>query len=134
MREIETGKVCFVVVKARELGAKVDVDDPDSGSNASDDGMRSILEDFADDGTYAEVKQFIDGLDSDEQTALVALTWLGRGDFDIKEWPEALAQARAAHNERTADYLLGMPLLADFLEEGLSLHGESCEDFEMGRL
>jgi hypothetical protein len=26
------------------------------------------------------------------------------------------------------------PLLADFLEEGLSVLGVSCEEFEMGRL
>jgi len=27
-----------------------------------------------------------------------------------------------------------MPLLGDFLEEGLSLLGRSCEEFEIGRL
>ena len=38
------------------------------------------------------------------------------------------------HTERTADYLLGTPLLGDFLEEGLSLLGRACEEFEIGRL
>ena len=31
-------------------------------------------------------------------------------------------------------YLLGTPLRADYLEEGLSQFGLSCEDFELGRL
>jgi hypothetical protein len=39
-----------------------------------------------------------------------------------------------AHNKRTAAYLLGMPLLADQLEEALSQFGQSCDDFEMGHL
>ena len=43
-------------------------------------------------------------------------------------------QAAEAHNNRTAAYLLGMPLLGDYLEEGISLLGLSCQDFEMGRL
>jgi hypothetical protein len=43
-------------------------------------------------------------------------------------------EAAQAHNERTADYLLGTPLVGDFLEEGLSMLGYSCEEFEMGRL
>jgi hypothetical protein len=59
---------------------------------------------------------------------LVALAWLGRGDYTADEWDAALEAARDAHNARTAEYLLGIPLLGDFLEEGLSLMGESCED------
>ena len=43
-------------------------------------------------------------------------------------------EAARAHNERTAEYLLGEPLLGDFLEEGLSMLGFSCEDYEINRL
>jgi hypothetical protein len=39
-----------------------------------------------------------------------------------------------AHNKNTASYLLGMPLLGDFLEEALSMLGYSCEEFEIERL
>jgi Protein of unknown function (DUF3775) len=44
------------------------------------------------------------------------------------------AEAARAHNKRTASYLLGMPLLADHLEEALAQFGRSCDDFEMGHL
>ncbi len=54
--------------------------------------------------------------------------WLGRGDFDIEEWGTALAEARSNRNARTASYLLGTPLVADYLQEGLSLHGYSCDE------
>ena len=43
------------------------------------------------------------------------------------EWKDAIAEARRAHNKRTAEYLLGLPMLGDYLEEGLAAFGESCE-------
>ena len=39
-------------------------------------------------------------------------------------------QRPRAHNKRTAEYLLGMPLLGDLLEEGLAQFGHSIEEFE----
>ena len=64
----------------------------------------------------------------------VALTWLGRGTYDKAEWDSAVSQARDAHNEHTARYLLGMPKLGDYLEEGLSQLGYFCEEYETGRM
>src|SRR6266567_2629496 len=117
---IATDKVCFIVVKAREFDAKDLVTEPDPGSNPTDDRMIAILEDHKDDLVYREV----------EQVDLVALAWLGRGDGTIEDWPELRAQAASEHNRRTARYLLGLPLLADHLEEALSLFGRSCESYE----
>ena len=48
--------------------------------------------------------------------------------------PTLRAEADRAHNRRTPAYLLGIPLLSDYLEEALSLFGCSCEDYEMNRL
>ncbi len=127
---IATDKVCFILQKARQFDVKESDSDPDSGSNATDDGMADVLEDTSDDPVQREIVSFIRSLDVDEQVELVALAWLGRGDGDLDEWPDLLAQARDAHNNRTASYLLGMPLLSDFLEEGLSMFGETCEDFD----
>lgn len=131
---IATEKVCFIVVKAREFDVKDVVTDPDDASNASDDNMISVLEDHGDDPVASELRGFIDALDEDEQTDLVALAWLGRGDGTIDDWRELRAEAARAHNKRTASYLLGMPLLADHLEEALAQLGRSCDDFEWGHL
>ncbi|MCC6947405.1 MAG: DUF3775 domain-containing protein [Bradyrhizobiaceae bacterium] len=131
---ISTDKVCFVIVKAREFAAKDIVTEPDPGSNPSDDRMVSVLEDHRNDPTVRELTETIDSLSEDEQIDLVALMWLGRGDGTLQDWAQIRSDASDAHNERTAKYLLGTPLLADYLEEGLSLFGRSCEDFEMGRL
>ena len=126
---ISPEKVCFFVLKAREFDVKDVVTDPDSGSNPSDDAMISVLEDHPDDPTQQELRAFIDGLTEDEQVDLVALTWLGRGDATIEEWDELREEAARLHNNRTAAYLLGKPMLADHLEEGLAQFGCSCENF-----
>ncbi|SKA32497.1 Protein of unknown function [Enhydrobacter aerosaccus] len=131
---ISPEKVCFIVVKAREFDVQDVETDPDSGSNASDDAMASVLEAHGDDPTYDELVAFIDGLTEEEQVDLVALTWLGRGDGDISDWPDLRREARRARNKRTAAYLLGKPMLADHLEDGLAEFGCSCEEFEKGHL
>ena len=126
---ISPEKVCFFILKAREFDVKDAVADPDSGSNPSDDAMIDVLEDHPDDPTQQELRSFIDALTEDEQVDLVALTWLGRGDGTLDDWDELREEAARLHNNRTAAYLLGKPMLGDHLQEGLSQFGLSCEDF-----
>ena len=125
---ISREKICFFILKAREFDVKDVVTDPDSGSNATDDAMLAVLEDHPDDPTQQELRTFIDALTEDEQIDLVALTWLGRGDGTIAEWDDLREEAARLHNKRTAAYLLGKPMLADQLEEGLSQFGYTCEE------
>lgn len=127
---ISAAKVATILAKARQFDAKDVVTDPDSGSNASDDAMLSVLEDHADDPVRTELRAIIRGLNEDEQIDLVALAWLGRGDGELSEWDDLREEAARAHNRRTAEYLLGMPLLSDYLEEALSQFGHSVEEFE----
>jgi hypothetical protein len=131
---ISPEKVFFVIVKAREFDAKDPVTDPNDGSNPTDDGEAAVLEDHRDDPTVQEIIAFINAMSVDEQVDLVALAWLGRDDYTAADWASVREEAAAAHNKRTATYLLGMPLLGDFLEEGLSLLGYSIEEYETGRL
>jgi hypothetical protein len=131
---IAAENVCFVIIKAREYDVKDAVTDPNDSSNATDDGMISVLEDHGDDPVAQELTEFIQAMDEDEQIDLVALTWLGRGDGTLDEWADLRAEAQRAHNRRTAAYLLGIPLLSDYLEEGLSQFGLGCEDVEMQHL
>lgn len=134
MLAISPEKVCFIIVKAREYDAKVEIEEPDPGSNPSDEDMREVLQDYADDATAQELKEAIDDLNEEEQINLVALAWLGRGDYTKDDWPDVLRDAKDARSDHTADYLMGIPVLGDYLEEALSQLGYSCEEFEMGRL
>jgi len=127
---ISAEKVAAIIAKAKQFDVKDVVTDPDSGSNASDDAMLSVLEDHADDPVRIELTAIIRGLNEDEQIDLVALAWLGRGDGDLEDWDDIRSEAERAHNKRTAEYLLGMPLLGDLLEEALTQFGHSVEEFE----
>ena len=120
MLEINPEKVRFIVDQARMFDAKEGVSDPDPGSNPSDDMEVDVLEDLSDDATYQGLVEYIRSLDEDEQVELVALAWIGRGTYAISEWEEAVAEARRAHNNRTAEYLTSLPMLGDYLEEGLT--------------
>ena len=131
---LETDKVCFIIVKAREFDAQEEVMDPDYASDAVDDKFVQVLEAYRDDPTFEEIKSFIESMNEDELAELVALAWLGRGDFGAEEWPEAVALAKERHQGSTATYLLGMPMLGDYLEEGLAAFGLSCADTEAAHL
>jgi hypothetical protein len=101
MRDISASKVAQVILMAREL-----------------------------DRAEGELRAFIDGLNEDEQAALVAVMWIGRNSFDAEEWDEAIATARAEASTPTADYLIGTPHLPDHLETGMEALGVSVTDEE----
>lgn len=70
-------------------------------------------------GREGELHAFINSLNEDEQGALVAIAWVGRGAFEPEDYAEALETAFAEATTPTADYLLGMPHLSENLEAGL---------------
>lgn len=159
MLEMDVDKVCFIVVKMREyeeeglIRAETDEDriGLEEGGEAEgelseaeglgeaeeesyeEDGEEPAASD-SEDGILEELSTFVRNLDEEEQIELVALTWLGRGDYEAEQWEEAKEAAAERHNARTAEYLLGIPLLPDYLEEGLAAFDLSCVDFDESRL
>ena len=127
--DISPEKVAWVIIKAREYDGKVATYE-DRNSDAADEDSGAILEDRREDSTRNELISFIRALNEDEQVNLVALTWIGRETFSIDEWDEALATARSERVNRTEVYLLGIPLLADYLEAGLEAFGYPVSELE----
>jgi Protein of unknown function (DUF3775) len=127
--DISAEKVAWVILRAREFDGKVAPFD-DGDTEASDEQFGSILENRSGDSTARELISFIRGLNQDEQANLVAITWIGRGTYGPEDWDEALATARAEANTPTWRYLLGIPLLADYLEDGLDALGISPTELE----
>ncbi len=125
---ISPEKVFFIVSKSRQF-------DSESGGSgvildSGDDDMSYGRGGRGEDTDRAELAGFIRDLNVDEQIDLVALMWLGRGDGDLSNWRDLRAQAAQAHNRRTASYLIGTPMLADYLEESMVQFGKSFEEFE----
>ena len=128
MRYLSRDIVCALIRLARVLETKVDVVEPDPGSNPTDDQSRGVIEDYADDPTAGELTRLIDELDVDSSAELVALFWIGRGDFTRDEHAAAITEARRSDFRTTARYLIGKPLLAEHLEAGLAAFGLACDE------
>jgi hypothetical protein len=118
-----------ILLKAREFDAKVAETDPDSGSNPSDDGSIDALEFGPRDATQAELASAINDLNDDEQGDLIALICLGRGDFTLDEWAMARQFARDIDRAHAAGFVFEIPLVSDYLDEGLSQCGRTLEDY-----
>ncbi len=127
---IDIDKVCHIALKAKQFDVKEAVVEEQYGANPADEGFREMLADTPDDPVFDELREFIAALNVDERSELVALAWVGRGDYDRDGWREALVLARGEHSGDTPGYLLGLPLLGDYLEEGLAAFDLSCIDFE----
>ena len=125
---ISAEKVRFLIEKTRQFDVKEAATDPDSGSNATDDRMVDVLEDDGGDPVVREITGFINAMTEDEQIDLVALMRLGRGDGSIEEWDDLRREAADGGNNRTASYLLGEPLVSDYLAEGLDAFGLTWTD------
>ena len=117
--DLNRDTVRSIIDMAHEFHARDDVTFEEEPEVADEFWSSQVSSDFAGDAYYQELKSTINDLDPDQQVSLVALTWLGRGDFSFEEWPEALRNAEESWNHHTADYLIGTSLLADYLAEGL---------------
>lgn len=120
---------CFILLKAREFDAKVDEVDPDEASNPSDDRAIDVLEFNPDDVVEDEIAAAVEALNEDEKLDLLALVWIGRGEFDISEWRAAREAARRVDPERLAAYIAQHPTISDDLEEALGQLGVSLDEY-----
>jgi len=121
-------QISFIILKAREYDVKEADTDPEEGSNPIDDGQTDVLADDHDDPVREELLGAIRALNEEERIRLVALVWLGRGTYSKEEWKEAIETAHTEHSRRAADYLLSLPLLGDYLEDGLAMFDEGIVD------
>lgn len=121
MAEIELNRetVHLLIDRVREFHTRDDVSFDEEPEIDDDDWSEQVSTSFASDPYYQEIKTTVEDLEPDQQMTLVALMWVGRGDFSIDEWDDALKEAEENWNENTADYLIGTPMLSDYLAEAI---------------
>ena len=120
--------VCRLIVRARELEAQVPAieNDDEEDPTDSDDPM-AVLEDEANEAIEDEVRTLWEDLADDEVADVLALALVGRGTYDATEWDEALEAANEDDAETMVEQLLDMPMLAGYLEAGLTAFDLSCD-------
>jgi hypothetical protein len=126
---INPDKVCAFIEVAREV-AGLSLSTAGDATTTGDDSPLTTLEEPMDgmDPRRREMVSFVAGLDAEEQANLLALIMLGRGDYDIAEWDDALVEASTAIDDRSADFMIGDPALPGYLLEALEAFGEACEE------
>lgn len=126
-------QVAFVIVKAREFAAKVGATRLNEASNAADDdGQNRMLENMRRDPVLQELEGAVAALSREGQRELVALSWIGRGEFTPADWNEACRQARdIGHDGEISAYLLRDPLIGEELAEGLNQMGYDLSDYDV---
>ena len=95
MLEIDPQTVYFLILKAREFDDKDSPGEEDLDASPAEQTIEANMHYYADDPVAQELKDAIEALNDDEQAELVALTWVGRGDFTSDEWDEVVRTARA---------------------------------------
>jgi hypothetical protein len=131
---ISDEKLAFLILKAREFDAEVEPVEPDPGSNPTDDRDVGVLDDIPENAVEMELRDAFRGLNEDEAIDVIALMWIGRGDFSREEWAEAQRLATERHRRDPTGYLMGNPSFADELEDGAEAVGHSLVDIEADHL
>lgn len=107
------------------------VQDAEEAKLGDDDDDEDLDDDEDEEVSEEMLTDYIDELNEEQQVALIALAWVGRGDYEAEEWAEALklAAERNARGDASA-YLSGMEGLGDLLSEGVAAFGLAIEEVE----
>ena len=128
---ISTGKVCDLIEMAREVAGKVPPTTGDNTTTGDDNELVTIEEPEGigedEDARRREIVEFIAGLNVEEQTDLLALILVGRGDYAAEEWDDAVAEAESRIAARDPDYMIGDAALPEYLGDGLEALGRACD-------
>ncbi len=137
--EIKPEAVSRVIFAARQLNVDEEVreslSDEDDVTKEPEEVLDealvgSVHQEHEKDPVWWDLKAFIDDMPADEQCELIALAWIGRGDGGKVDWEDMVRLASERRSDHTAEYLIGMPLLAEYLQSALDTFDISIEDFE----
>ena len=123
--------MCAFIEAAREVAGKVPSTAGDHTTTGDDSRLVTIEVSEGDgedeDARRRQMVEFVAGLNVEEQTDLLALIWLGRGDYELDEWDDAVTEAEARIAARDPDYMIGDAALPEYLGDGLEAFGRSCD-------
>ncbi len=123
-------KIQDIVLVARNFDQEDIPDEPDPGSEPESVQDREEQLDEGEDPSEGELRVLIEDLNDDEVVDLIALVWIGRGDFGIEDLAEARELARERHQGSSSRYLMGIPTLAEYISEGVAAAGYDLEGLE----
>ena len=128
--DIGLEKIGYIATLLKEYEATVPSSGLHDGGNPMDDGEVVALESGSN-RANRELEAYLKNLNDDEKLDLVALMWLGRDELSADDWEEIRKTAeREGAGKSTADYIMGTPLAAQYLEDALTELGHSVMEVE----
>lgn len=98
---------------------------PDDPSDPWDEWSMELLALHERNEQLIRLRQELDGLPLEERLNLMALMWLGRGDYPSDDWSSARRAALAARDGHVTEYLATTAQLADLLRIGARKLGDA---------
>ena len=126
--DINIEQVNYIIAMARDLEDALPRDATDDETHRGEADNPELIKDHEYDSGYQELLGFLQTLSEDELISLVAILWIGRGTYDVDDLIGALDESRDIGANRIPGYILSIPLLAEYLEEGSNLLGLSGEN------
>ena len=123
MLKISTAKIARAIARAREYGDISASWEPQIQKSFHEDLGDAILDTFQGDTTRGHLAEFIATLTKDEKVSLLAIALIGRGSFPPESLEGAVRSARSEAVYIEDSYLIGIPLLAEYLREGMEKLG-----------
>ncbi len=119
MLKISKEKLARVILSAKEHEENAGHWDEVVQNSFNDNEISPIADELHDPVENFSLSEVFEGLNDAEKASLIALSMIGRGEVDAKDFEKAMSLALAEDTDRAATYLLRIPMVADYLEEGL---------------
>jgi hypothetical protein len=99
-----------------------DILHPQTSSNPED--SRSLLSLHKVKGTppYKKLNRLVDHLQPHQRCQILALIWIGRGEFSADQWELAINKAKEFKQHNITDYMISLAEVSSFLKNGIKLY------------
>src|SRR4029078_4182444 len=125
--------LCRIILRAREYEAQTasDYDRDEDPDNVDDEqeGALSVLEDDINDSVEEELIAAFEDLGEDQLAEVIAVSWVGQGNYEAADWDEAMQEAQdlvSSGSAEAIEELMEQPMLASVLEAGVGALDLSC--------
>jgi uncharacterized protein DUF3775 len=123
MLKISAAKVAHAIARAREHDTVTGSWENRMQQAFDDDAGDSGIDEFTGNTARGALAEYLSTLDIDEQASLLAIVWIARGAYTPDHLDEAIDKAKSEQNGPSGYYLPGIPLLAEYLHEGMEKLG-----------
>jgi hypothetical protein len=129
MLGIATETVVQVIACARDHEARREgwTDVLESGFREENDPS-DFPHGFGGESEPCQLAELLASLNDEERASLLALSWVGRGIIPPAEIADAIDAARAEAAGKPGNMLMSIPMLGDYLEDGLEKLGLATGD------